>query len=135
VRGAAQALKNRRAGPTTGPMSQPIQAAAAATDSTSAATATAKSAAKTSAKSFAGELAAASKPPARPDGEQTKKVAGHPFARIINGDDKGLYLNQVAGSPRQGAVFRLVERGDRVFHVYGTGKDKVIIGLDKTPGS
>jgi len=128
------ALKNRRAGPTTGPMSQPIQAAAAATDSTSAATATAKSAAKTT-KNFAGELAAASKPPARPDGEQTKKVAGHPYARIINGADKGSYLNQVAGSPRQGAVFRLVERGDHIFHVYGEGKNKVIIGLDKAPGA
>ena len=132
MRGTWRALKNRRTGPTTGPMSQPIQPAPAVTDSSSAATATAKNAAKKT-KSFAGELAAATKPPARPDGEQTKKVAGHPFARIINGDDKGLYLNQVAGSPRQGAVFRLVERGGHVFHVYGEGKDKLIIGLDKKP--
>jgi hypothetical protein len=134
MRVAGGALKNRRGGPTTGPMSQAIQAAGAATDSTSAATATAKSAAKKG-QSFAGELAAATKAPARPDGEQTKKVAGHPYSRIINGDDKGQYLNQVAGSPRQGEVFRLVERGDHIFHVYGDGKNKVIIGLDKTPGA
>jgi hypothetical protein len=132
MRGTWRALKNRRTDPTTGPMSQPIQPATAVTDSSSAATATAKNAAKKT-KSFAGELAAATKPPARPDGEQTRKVAGHPFARIINGDDKGLYLNQVAGSPRQGAVFRLVERDGHVFHVYGEGKDKLIIGLDKKP--
>src|ERR1700750_385056 len=100
MRGAGGALKNRRAGPTTWPMSDAIKAATAATDSASAATATAKTAAKTT-KSFAGELAAATRAPARPDGEQTKKVVGHPYARIINGDDKGSYLNQVAGSPRQ----------------------------------
>jgi hypothetical protein len=109
-------------------MIEPIQTAAAATDSATPATATAKGAVK-STKTFAGELAEAAKPKARPDGEQTKKVAGHPYARIVNGDDKGMYLNQVAGSPRQGGVFRLVSRGDHVFHVYGTGKDKVIIGL------
>jgi len=128
MRGARGALKNRRAGPTTGPMRHAIKASAA-----SAATATTKNAVKTT-KSFAGELAAATKAPDRPDGEQTKKVAGHPYARIINGEDKGRYLNQVAGSPRQGEVFRLVERGDHVFHVYGDGKNKVIIGLDKKPG-
>jgi hypothetical protein len=111
-------------------MIESTQATAAAT---TGATTTAKSAVK-SGKSFAGELASASKPKARPDGEQTTKVAGHPYARIENGDDKGLYLNQVAGNPRQGAVFRLVERGDHVFHVYGTGKDKVIIGLEAPKG-
>jgi hypothetical protein len=114
-------------------MTEPIQAAAAATAATTPAATTAKSAVK-STKSFAGELAKAVKPEPRPDGEQTRKIAGHPYSRIINGDDKGLFLNQVAGSPRQGATFRLVERGDHVYHVYGTGKDKVVIGL-KAPAA
>ena len=85
-------------------------------------------------KSFADELArsastaaSSTKPAARPDGEQTKKIAGHPYSRIENGADKGLYLNQLEGSPRKGSVFRLVERDDRVFHVYGTGRDRVIV--------
>jgi hypothetical protein len=85
-------------------------------------------------KSFADELAksastAASsrKAAARPDGEQTKRIAGHPYSRIQNGDDKGLYLNQLAGSPRLGSAFSLVQRDDHVFHVYGTGKDRVIV--------
>jgi hypothetical protein len=111
-------------------MTQSIQSAAATTGATTPAAATAKSAVK-STKSFAGELATATKAAARPDGEQTKKVAGHPYARVVNGDDKGMYLNQVAGGPRQGEVFRLVERGDRVFHVYGEGKDRLIVGLHK----
>ncbi len=123
-------------------MIEPTQAAAAATTGGAVARTTAVKPAPAS-KDFAGVLAKASattdattatKAAARPDGEQTKKVAGHPYARIDNGSDKGLYLNQVADSPREGAAFRLVERGDRVFHVYGTGKDKVIIGL-KAPAA
>jgi hypothetical protein len=65
----------------------------------------------------------------RPDNEQTTKVANHPYSRVENGADKGRYLNQVDGSPREGAVFKLVERADRVLHVYGTGKDKVIVAV------
>jgi hypothetical protein len=118
-------------------MIEPTQAAAAAT---TGATTAARTAAQQSVKSFASVLAksantgsstttATPAAAARPDGEQTKKVAGHPFARIVNGDDKGLYLNQLAGSPRLGRAFKLVERADHVFHVYGTGKDRVIVGV------
>ena len=115
-------------------MIESTRAASAATAAGNRATATAPTA-KTN-KSFADELAksakttASSKKPApRPDGEQTKKIAGHPYSRIENGADKGLYLNQLANSPRQGSVFRLVERDDRVFHVYGSGKDRVIVEI------
>jgi hypothetical protein len=93
----------------------------------------ATAAAKTG-KSFADELAktastaaSSAEPAARPDGEQTKKVAGHPYSRIENGADRGLFLNQLAGSPRKGSAFRLVERDDRVFHVYGAGKDRLVV--------
>ena len=92
--------------------------------------------------SFAGQLArlvstapsGAVKAAARPDNEQTKKIAGHPYSRVENGADKGRYLNQVDGSPREGAVFKRIERDDRVLHVYGTGKDRVIVAVmtDKT---
>jgi hypothetical protein len=92
-------------------------------------------AAKTT-KSFADELAkststsaSSTKAAARPDNEQTKKIAGHSYARIENGTDKGLFLNQLASSPRLGSVFSMVERDDRVFHVYGTGKARVIVEL------
>ena len=97
--------------------------------------------------SFAGELArfvsasasdtstGAVKAVARPDNEQTTKVSGHPYSRIINGADKGLYLNQLDDSPREGAVFKLVERDDRVFHVYGSGEDKVVVEIKKKDAS
>jgi hypothetical protein len=90
-------------------------------------------------KSFADELArsatsastadSSTKAAVRPDGEQTKKISGHPYSRIENGAEKGLFLNQLAGSPRLGSAFRLVEREDHVFHVYGTGKDRVIVDV------
>jgi hypothetical protein len=142
LRPQGRALKDRRPRPTTRAMIESTQAAAAATTSP-ATTAAARTSVK-NAKSFAGELAktisasattaksdatATAKPAARPDGEQTKKVAGHAYARIENGDDKGLYLNEAAGNPRQGAAFRLVEHNDHVFHVYGSGKDKVIVAM------
>jgi len=38
-----------------------------------------------------------------------------------------MFLNQLAGNPRQGSVFKMVERDDRIFHVYGTGKDRVVV--------
>jgi hypothetical protein len=71
--------------------------------------------------------ASAAKAPTRPEGEMTKKVVGHPYASVENGSDKGMFLNQLASNPRQGTVFKMVERDDRVFHVYGTGKDKVVV--------
>jgi hypothetical protein len=118
-------------------MIEPIPAISAAK---TGGTPAARAAAVKGVKSFASVLAksadtasstatAPTKAAARPDGEQTKKVDGHPYARIVNGDDKGLYINQVAGSPRLGKAFKLVERDDHVFHVYGTGKDRVIVGL------
>ena len=98
--------------------------------------------------SFAGELARLVSAPvssassstsvkavARPENEQTTKVAGHPFARIINGTDKGMYLNQLDGSPREGAIFKLVERDDRVFHVYGSGKDRLVVEIKAKSGA
>lgn len=131
-------------------MIDPINAAsvsAGARSSQIPAPAAARSLATRGGTSFAGELAryvstastgtgstTASptvKAEARPANEQTKKIADHPYSRIENGADKGLYLNQLQSSPRAGAVFRLVERDKRVFHVYGEGDDKLVVEVKK----
>ncbi len=130
-------------------MIDPIDAAPAAAGARLTQTTTpARSTATGGGTSFAGELArsvrltasgAASSSAApstvkaepRPDSEQTKKISGHAYARIENGADKGMYLNQLSSSPRAGAVFRLVERDDRVFHVYGAGTDKVVVEVKR----
>ncbi len=136
-------------------MIDPINAASAAAGARPSQTTTpaARSTATHGGTSFAGELAryvsapasstaspstaspstatSAVKVAARPDNEQTKKVSGHPYSRIENGNDKGMYLNQLESSPRVGAAFKLVARDDRVFHVYGEGKDKVVVEVKK----
>lgn len=135
-------LKDRPADPTTEAMIEPTAASPAATGAGGAAFAAAgaRAPARATTRSFAGELArfaaasstatsTATPAPQRPDGEQTRKVAGHPYARIENGADRGRYLNQLAGSPRLGQDFRLVERDDRVFHVYGSGTDKLVVEI------
>src|SRR4051794_11084864 len=68
--------------------------------------------------------------PKGPAGERTKAVPGHAYADILNGSRSGLYLN-TSGNKRDGDVFALVKRDGREFHIYGTGKDRVVIGLKK----
>ena len=67
--------------------------------------------------------------------ERTKQVDGHAYADILNGSRSGMYLN-TSGNARDGQAFVLVKRNGREFHIYGTGKDRVVIGLkpkaDKT---
>lgn len=119
-------------------MIEPTAAASTAPGAAIARTGTpvARASATKGATSFAGQLsrlvdgpASATKAATRPEGEITKKVAGHPYSSVENGSDKGMFLNQLAGNPRQGSVFKMVERDDRVFHVYGTGKDKVVVEI------
>ena len=62
------------------------------------------------------------------EGEKTKPVEGRAYADILNGPRSGLYLN-TSGNARDGRAFALVMREGREFHVYGTGKDREIIGL------
>jgi hypothetical protein len=64
--------------------------------------------------------AALAKAGTRPKGERTEKVQGHRYLRIVAGPDKGDYLNR-SGNARNGDAFRIVQRGGRTFHVYGSG--------------
>jgi hypothetical protein len=117
-------------------MIEPTAAASSATRAATTGGTVAGTPASKTAKSFANELARSvsasdsAKPKPRPDGEQTKKIAGHPYSRIENGSDKGMFLNQLSGSERLGSVFRMVERDDHVFHVYGTGKAKLVVEVE-----
>jgi hypothetical protein len=63
--------------------------------------------------------------PAR--GERWAPVAGHNnYADILEGPRNGLYVN-ISGGIRDGMAFQIVKKGNKVFHVYGTGKDKQMI--------
>jgi hypothetical protein len=64
--------------------------------------------------------------PTPPKGETWAPVEGKPnYADILTGKRNGYYVNLVQGSVREGDVFHIVKRGDRSYHVYGEGKDKV----------
>jgi hypothetical protein len=91
--------------------------------------------------SFAGALAKASAPKATenasildstkvPKGEKTKAVEGHKYADITTGPRNGMYLN-TSGNKRNGQAFVLVKRDGKEFHVYGTGKDRLVVCLKR----
>jgi hypothetical protein len=65
-----------------------------------------------------------------PANETTKAVEGRAYADILTGKRNGLYLN-TSGNVRDGETFALVMKEGREFHIYGTGKDRTIIGLKK----
>jgi hypothetical protein len=71
-------------------------------------------------------------------GERWAPVEGHNnYADILEGPRNGLYVN-ISGGVRDGMAFQIVKKGEKVFHVYGTGKDKQVIQVapkdhDKKP--
>jgi hypothetical protein len=72
-------------------------------------------------------------PPAdRPHkGERWGPVAGHQnYADILGGPRNGLFVN-ISGGVRDGMAFQILQKDGKVFHVYGTGKDRQMI--DVTP--
>jgi hypothetical protein len=70
-----------------------------------------------------------------PKGEQWAPVDGHDnYADILNGKRNGYYVN-ISGGVRDGMAFQIVKRGDKTYHVYGTGKHKqeIEVGAAKKP--
>ena len=73
-----------------------------------------------------------------PKGETTKDVKGHAYDDILTGPRNGMYIN-TSGNKRQGMAFVLVKRDGKEFHIYGTGKDRLVVCLkpktkvDETP--
>ena len=113
--------------------------ATTATATETARTAHATAIAKTRA-SFAGALAkAATKSAANtpdsvldakkaPKGETTKAVEGHAYADVLTGPRNGMYVN-TSGNKRDGQAFVLLKRDGKEFHIYGSGKDRVVVCL------
>lgn len=60
-------------------------------------------------------------------GEQWGPVTGHNnYADILSGSRNGLYVN-ISGGVRNGMAFQIVKRGDKTYHVYGSGKNRQVI--------
>jgi hypothetical protein len=63
-------------------------------------------------------------------GESMKAVQGHAYAEISGGKRDGLYVN-TTNNKRRGQAFVLVHKNGREYHIYGTGKDRVVVALRK----
>jgi len=66
-----------------------------------------------------------------PSGETTQAVEGHKYADILSGPRKGMFLN-TGSNKRAGQAFVLVRKNGREYHIYGTGKNRVVIGMKTT---
>jgi hypothetical protein len=61
-------------------------------------------------------------------GERMEAVDGHRYASITAGQRRGMFVN-TSGNARQGEAFvRVVKRGIE-YHIYGTGKDRLVVAL------
>ena len=61
-----------------------------------------------------------------PKGEKSEHVEGHSYDEVIAGPRDGMFINR-SGNKRDGQAFAMVKRDGREFHVYGTGKNRVIV--------
>ena len=63
-----------------------------------------------------------------PKGEKTEAVKGHAYADITSGPRNGMFIN-TSGNKRDGQAFVLVKRDGKEFHIYGSGKDRLVVCL------
>ena len=67
-----------------------------------------------------------------PKGETSAPVKGHSYADVTAGPRNGMYVN-TSGNKRDGQAFVLVKRDGKEFHVYGSGKDRLVVCLKRKP--
>jgi hypothetical protein len=61
-------------------------------------------------------------------GETAKHVEGHAYYEITSGDREGMFIN-TSGNVRNGQAFVLVRKHGKEYHIYGTGKDRLVVGF------
>jgi hypothetical protein len=61
-------------------------------------------------------------------GEEMQAVEGHAYAEITKGAREGMYIN-TSGNVRHGQTFQLVHKNGKEYHIYGSGKDRLVVGF------
>jgi hypothetical protein len=61
-------------------------------------------------------------------GERVKPVDGHAYSDIVSGKRKGMFIN-TSGNERHGEAFVLARRNGVEYHIYGSGKDRLVVAL------
>src|SRR3954471_19372278 len=59
-------------------------------------------------------------------GEAMTHVTGHSYAEIDGGKRDGMFVN-TTHNKRRGMAFVRVERNGREYHIYGSGKDRLVV--------
>jgi hypothetical protein len=69
-------------------------------------------------------------------GEEMTAVEGHAYAEITKGSRAGMFIN-TSGNVRHGETFTVAHRDGKEYHIYGTGKDRLVVGfhLPKADGT
>jgi hypothetical protein len=61
-------------------------------------------------------------------GEKVQHVEGHAYAEVTSGAREGMFIN-TSGNVRNGQAFVLVRKHGKEYHIYGTGKDRLVVGF------
>ena len=61
-------------------------------------------------------------------GEKMEPVEDHKYAEITAGTRSGMFIN-TSGNVRDGEAFVLVRKNGKEYHIYGTGKDRLVVGF------
>jgi hypothetical protein len=61
-------------------------------------------------------------------GEKIEHVEGHAYAEVTAGKREGMFIN-TSGNVRNGEAFVLVRKHGKEYHIYGTGKDRLVVGF------
>ena len=61
-------------------------------------------------------------------GEEMQQVEGHAYAEITKGARAGMFIN-TSGNVRHGQTFTVANRDGKEYHIYGTGKDRLVVGF------
>jgi hypothetical protein len=63
-------------------------------------------------------------------GEEAVAVEGHAYSEITKGARAGMYIN-TSGNVRHGETFVLVHKDGKEYHIYGSGKDRLVVGFHR----
>ena len=66
-------------------------------------------------------------------GEEMQAVEGHAYAEITKGARAGMFVN-TSGNVRHGQTFVVAQRDGKEYHIYGTGKDRLVVGFHVPSG-
>jgi hypothetical protein len=89
-------------------------------------------------RAFKAALTEATAETPRPEGvkanETYKTLEGHKYVEITSGKREGMFVN-TSGNVRNGEAFVVVRKNGKEYHIYGTGKDRLVVGFHMPKGT